>query len=71
MARPSMPGQLPVAMTTMGKDQTKTEKKCCMSSRSKPHPCPQISHKYSSHSFQIPPFYIDLSMYLVSLPKLG
>ena len=70
MTRLPVPGQVPVAMTTVGKAQTKTEKKCCMSSRSEPHP-PQRSHKSSSHSFQIPPFDLDHSIYLVSLPKLG
>ena len=32
--------------------------------------CPWITHKYSSPSFQFPPFYLEPSIYLVSPPKL-
>ena len=32
--------------------------------------CPWITHEYSSPSFQFPPFYLEPSIYLVSLPEL-
>ena len=32
--------------------------------------CPWITHKYSSPSFQFPPFYLEPSIYLVSPPEL-
>ena len=34
-------------------------------------PCCQISHEYSSHSFQILPFYFHSLVYLLSPPLLG
>ena len=53
-------GQLTVAMTTIRKARARTEKECCISSRSKPHSCSQMTHKYSFHFFQISPFYLYL-----------
>ena len=71
MTHPPVPWQLKIAMTTTRKAHTRTEKESCISSRSKPHSFSQITHEYSSHSSQIPPFHFNPSIYLMSLPELG
>ena len=43
MTDPPLPWQLIIAMTTMGKAYTNTEKKSCISSELKPHPCYRIT----------------------------
>ena len=60
-----------MAMTTTGKAHTKTEKENPISSRFEQHPCSQINNEYFSHTFQIPPFYLNPLTNLASLPELG
>ena len=43
MTDPPLPRQLMIAMTTTGKAYTNTEKKSCIRSELKPHPCYQIT----------------------------
>ena len=53
------------------KARARTEKGCFLSSRSKPHPCSQLTHEYSSLSFQFPPFYLHCPIYMVTQLKLN
>ena len=56
MTYPAVTQQLTVAMTATWKTHTSTENACCLSPKPEAHPCSWISHEYSSHSFQFPPF---------------
>ena len=59
MAYPSTPWQLPIAMTTAGKADARIEKESCTGFWVQATAFSRISHEYSSHPFQFPPFYLE------------